>query len=266
MSQFHKSIHTLTTLEDLANGNTPVHRLNPFIKFIITGIYLVLVISFAPNQVSGLIPYVFYPILMMAFGEIPAKPLIGRLLAALPFSLFAGLSNVIFNRTEVFQYGSLVITEGMISFLSILIKTTLTVMAVLILIATTSMKDLIYVMVRLHCPSIFVLQITMTFRYLEVLLEEASVMYHAYLLRAPKEKGIRLAHTGPFLGQLLLRSFDRAERIYHAMRCRGFEGGIRFSRQGKVSPGSRIFLVVTAALLITMRFINISELIGKLFV
>ncbi len=266
MSQFHKSIHTLTTLEDLANRNTPVHRLNPFVKFIITGIYLVLVISFAPNQVSGLIPYVFYPVLMMAFGEIPAKPLIGRLLAALPFSLFAGLSNVIFNRTEILQYGNIVITEGMISFISIIMKTALTVMAVLILIATTSMKDLIYVMVRLHLPSIFVLQITMTFRYLEVLLEEASVMYHAYLLRAPKEKGIKLVHTGPFLGQLLLRSFDRAERIYNAMRCRGFEGGIRFSGQEKIRLSSMIFLFAAAALMIAMRFVNISEIIGKLFV
>ncbi len=266
MSQFQKSIYTLTTLEDLAGRSTPVHRLNPLIKFLITGIYLVLVISFAPDQVSGLIPFVFYPVLMMAFGDIPLKPLLGRMLIALPFSLFAGISNLIFQRTVLLQYGGLLITQGMISFFSILIKTVLTVMAVLILIATTGSRDLIYVMIRLRCPSIFVLQITMTFRYLELLIEEASVMYHAYLLRAPKEKGIKLAHTGAFLGQLLLRSFDRAERIYHAMRCRGFEGSISFLKQAKVDYPSKIFFIVVTSLLIIMRLINISELMGKLIV
>ena len=160
----------------------------------------------------------------------------------------------------------IVVTKGMIIFVSILIKTILTITAVLILIATTKINQLLYAMLYFHIPSILVLQITMTFRYLGVLLEEVSVMYHAYILRAPRERGIKLADMGSFLGQLIIRSFDRAERIYHAMLCRGFEGGITFSEQVRVPVIQWLYLAVFGIILIILRVVNVSEWVGNLVV
>ncbi|MDR3131212.1 MAG: hypothetical protein LBU18_06665 [Treponema sp.] len=39
-------------------------------------------------------------------------------------------------------------------------------------------------------------------------------------LRAPAQKGIKMHHMGCFLGQLILRGFDQAEGVYHALQCR----------------------------------------------
>jgi cobalt/nickel transport system permease protein len=266
MSDIKKAILKITTLEELTHRNTPIHQLQPLVKLLSTVIFLITVISFGPNQVSGLIPYLFYPVILMTFAEIPFKPLFQRLLIALPFSLFAGLSNMIVSREAVFYIGTFGITDGMISFCSILLKTVLTVMAILILISTTSMNDLLYVMIGLRIPSILVLQIMMMFRYISVLGEEITVMYHAYILRAPREKGIKLKDMGPFLGQLIIRSFDRADRIYNAMKCRGFEGEIAFSKNDRISIKGWCYLAVVSVLLITMRVINISTAIGGLFV
>ncbi len=266
MSDFKHAIIKITSLEELSRMDTPIHRIHPAVKLIIAVIFLITVISFPVYEISGLLPLVFLPVICMTLGEIPFRPLFGRLLAALPFAFFAGVSNVIINREEVLQFGVLTITGGMLSFTSILLKTIFTVLAVLILIATTSMKELLQVMVRFKLPPIVILQLTMTFRYLELLITETQVMYHAYILRSPGEKGIKMKDMGAFLGQLLLRSFGRAERVYYAMKCRGFEGEIHFSEHRKLKRSDGICLVLTATALILLRCFNISRLLGSLLI
>lgn len=265
MADIKKSIQRIARLEELTHKDTVIHRLQPSVKLLTTLCYLIMVISYGPDQISGLIPYIAYPIILMALGEIPLTPLFQRLIIAMPFALFTGISNLIISREVIFTVMNIGITEGMISFCSIMLKTILTVMAVLLLMATTSMNDLTYVMAEFRVPSIIIIQIMMTYRYISVLLEEISTMYHAYILRAPREKGIKMIDMGPFLGQLILRSFDRAERIYSAMKCRGFEGSFSFIKREKITKKSWIYLISVVALLIIIRFINISEVIGRIF-
>lgn len=266
MSNISKSVLQMNTLEELTRKDTPIHRFQPSVKLIVTVLYLIIIISFGPYQVSGLIPYILYPILVMTIGEIPFKPLFYRVLVALPFALAAGISNLFFNKNIALFILGIGVSEGMLSFCSILLKTILTVMAVLILISTTSINDLTYVMIHMKIPAIIVIQIMMTYRYIGVLLEEVSVMYHSYILRAPKENAIKLKHMAPFLGQLIIRSFDRAERIYNSMKCKGFEGRLSFSKIEKISKIGWIYIAVVGFLFAMMRFVNISELIGSLFV
>jgi cobalt/nickel transport system permease protein len=242
LSSLQKSMHRVTALEELALKDTPLHRVKPPVKLLLTLIYIVLVVSFPPVEVSGLIQFACIPAFLMIIGEIPLKPLLLRCLVALPFTFFGGLSNLLLDRTVVLTLGSFSVTHGMVTFTSLMLKTVLTVMAVLLLAASTKMNDMIYAMLYLHIPSLLVIQIMMTYRYMSVLLKEATLMYQAYLLRAPGEKGIRLKDMGTFLGQLILRSMDRAERIYHGMQCRGFEGRIHFS--GKKAIGIKGWLTV----------------------
>lgn len=266
MSDLKNSIIKINSLEELSFKDTLIHRLHPVVKLMTTLIYLIIVISFPTYEVSGLLSLVLFPVLCMVLGELPLRPLSGRLLVALPFTFFAGLSNLFLNREVVFQIGALTVTGGVLGFCSIMIKTVLTVTAILILIATTSMKELLQVLLQFRIPSIMVLQLTMTFRYLELLANEALVMYHAYVLRAPGEKGIKLKDMGAFLGQLLLRSFGRADRVYYAMKCRGFEGEIRFSEHRKLKATDWGYLLLLSAVMILLRCFNVSEIIGNLFI
>jgi len=104
---------------------------------------------------------------------------------------------------------------------------------------------------------IFVVVFEMTFRYISVLLEEVYSMRTAYKLRSGKGKNLRIKHMGSFVGQLLLRGFDRAERIHAAMRCRGYS-------LGRVQPSRRRFrltdaLALTAVIVpaLILRFVDI---------
>lgn len=264
MSDIKKSMQSIAKLEELTDKDTPIHRLQPSVKLLATIIYIITVISYGPYQISGLLPFIIYPVVLMTLGEIPLKPLFQRLLVALPFALFTGITNLFISREIIYTVWSIGITEGMISFCSILMKTILTVMAVLILVATTNINNLAYVMVNFRIPSIIVIQIMLTYRYISVLMEEVSVMYNAYLLRAPKEKAIKMKDMGPFLGNLILRSFDRADRIYAAMKCRGFDGSFSFLKQAKISAWGWSYLVVVGLLCLFLRLFNLSEFIGKI--
>ncbi len=62
-------------------------------------------------------------------------------------------------------------------------------------------------------PDIFVTLFEMTYRYIAVLMGEASSMYTAYMLRSTERKGLQMRHMGSFVGQLFIRSYDRAERV-----------------------------------------------------
>ena len=89
-------------------------------------------------------------------------------------------------------------------------------------------------------------------------------MTTAYRLRAPGQKGIRWNAWGSFLGQLLLRSMDRAEELYASMRLRGFQGDFPYA-EGRPLSGRDLayFLLVTLGLL-AFRIWNVSRLLGGL--
>lgn len=254
MTDFSQSLNTLTSIEELVDGQTIIHRLHPGVKLALTFLYLVLVVSCPVYNPGLLAVFAFFPFILMALAEIPWRPLFKRVAIALPFVAFAGIANLIFDRQVVAVIGFLPITTGGLSFLTILLKTCFCVTAVLILIATTGLPAIAYQLLRIHIPRILVEQILLIYRYISVLLGEAARMTTAYHLRAPQERGIRMKDMGVFLGQLLLRSFDRADRVYHAMKCRGYDGSFL---QGRPAPANAVDYAVFflgAGALLLMRF------------
>lgn len=103
----------------------------------------------------------------------------------------------------------------------------------------------------------------LTYRYISVLLEQVSNMYTAYILRAPAAKGIKMKDMGVFVGQLLLKSFDRAESIYVAMKCRGYDGNYLYAKPSPIQKGDWLFLVLASGILCLMRFFDLSLFIGS---
>jgi cobalt/nickel transport system permease protein len=106
-------------------------------------------------------------------------------------------------------------------------------------------------------------------RYIAILIDEAASMWTAYLLRSGghrKTRGIQFSHTGPFLGRLLVRSFDRGSRVYQAMLCRGFNGGYHPAASMPVKwTAHSIFYILAAVLFFAAaRFCNLAVLLGRL--
>lgn len=222
MSDLGARVRDIRALEGLSARNTAVHRLHPLAKLISSLVYIIVVISYGRYDFTRLAPFLFYPFVMMALAELPYKLMLSRILIALPFCLFAGIANVILERDAAFIVGGFVVSFGVLSLSTILLKMYLSVMAALMLVATTPFTELTAQLRRLRVPVTFVMVFEMTFRYIGVLFEEVRSMSLAYRLRAGGRKAPEMRHMGSFIGQIFLRGFDRAERVHAAMRCRGY--------------------------------------------
>jgi cobalt/nickel transport system permease protein len=263
MSRFHSAASGIDHLERLSYRDSPVHRLNTGVKVTATLLFLALAVSFPSKNLSGLVPFLLYPACMMPLSGTPYRPLLARLVIALPFALFGGLGNLFFMRETAFNLGGLEVTWGLVSFASIMLKTLLCVFAVLILIATTPFNDICALLTSKRGLGVIGLQLSLTYRYIGVLVDEAQRMWTAYILRAPGTKAVRMKDMGSFLGQLLLRSFERAERVYNAMKCRGFTGRYHPRERRPPRRADVVFLVILSSALVLMRFFNVSRFIGR---
>jgi cobalt/nickel transport system permease protein len=249
-------------LEILSGKDTVVHRIHPGVKIISCVIFMVTVISFDRYALGRLCPFLFYPCVFIALGEIPPGLLIRRAILALPFCLFAGLSNLFLERGPAFTLGNIAVSFGLLSLCALVLRTLLCVAAVLVLIATTPWVSLSAQLRRFHAPSIFVTLLEVCYRYITVLLGEADAMYTAYRLRAGNVKGIAMTHMGSFTGHLFLRSTARAERVYAAMKCRGYSMEISRIPSRPLAAGDVLVLFFVAALCVLFRLIDLPLLAG----
>jgi cobalt/nickel transport system permease protein len=258
------AIQELYALEQLSYGSSCIHKLHPAVKLLTTVVFIVTVVSFDRYAFVRMLPYIFYPALLMALSETPYSMLLKRFLISLPFCLFMGVSNIIFDRTAAFTLGAITVSYGAVSFLTILFRTYLCVMAVLLLVSVTPFMQITNTMRRFKIPYIFIVMVEMTYRYIGVLITEAYSMFTAYSLRSAKGKGIVMKDMGSFTGQLLLRSIDRADRVYNAMKCRGYALSALPQSNRKIRQKDFLFCFVTCLLCVTFRIINVNALLSEI--
>jgi energy-coupling factor transporter transmembrane protein EcfT len=152
-----------------------------------------------------------------------------------------------------------------LSMLTLMMKGIFCLMASFLLIATTGIDSLCAALRILRVPSMIVTLLLLTYRYVGVMTEELAIMTDAYHLRAPGQKGIHHSAWGSFLGQLLLRSMDRANELYSSMQLRAFKGEFFYAAQRKLNVKDAVFFFVCIAAFVLARLINITELIGGVF-
>ncbi len=264
MSKIVDAIQTLSSLEELASGNSLPHRLHPGVKIIVTFVFLIATLSPQRHHLSVLIGLFFYPAIIIPLANIPFSAIFKRTAVAMPFSLFAGISNIVFERDIALTLFHIPVTYGMISFTTLMIKTFLCVSAVLILIATTPSFNLFAQLRKFHIPQLLVLTIMLTYRYIFLLLEEAANMTLAYHLRAPNQKGVKMKDMGSFLGQMILRCFDRSERIYAAMECRGFDGEYHTEDNKPLTVKDLLWGTMLIGVVLLLRFFSLPQLFNSL--
>ena len=103
-------------------------------------------------------------------------------------------------------------------------KTTLCLLTMLLLSNTTPFSEILGVMRRAHVPALLVSTLALMYRYLFVLVDETQRMRRARASRTFRQGRWRTWGTlATVIGQLFVRSTERAERIYAAMIARGWQ-------------------------------------------
>jgi len=264
-SRIEKAFYDLGRLDALACADTPLHRLDPRAKFVTTMVFIITVVSFDKYEISRLLPYFFYPAVLVGLGDLSPAYMARKLVLVSPFVLLIGIFNPWLDRAALVQLGPVVISGGWVSFASLLVRFTLTVGAALILIASTGFPALCMAMEKLGAPRIFAVQLLMLYRYLFVLIGESARIIRAHSLRSFSRKGrISFQVFMQILGNLLLRTIDRAQRIHMAMLSRAFSGEIRISNRYSFGYREWLFVVGFSSLFIIMRTTDIAAMIGNM--
>jgi cobalt/nickel transport system permease protein len=222
--------------------NSPIHHLDSRIK-------LVLAVSFI--LANTLIPTSAWPVYILLLALILSAELLSELgmgyvlkrsALAIPFVLAALplIFTVPGKALGTLPIGHLAIpisALGLERFISITLKSWISVQAAIILAGSTSFPDLLVAMRALHVPRLMVSIFGLMWRYLFVLVDEAARLMRARLARSSvsdrpgvKTGGTftwRARVTGGMAGSLFLRAFDRSDRIYMAMVSRGYDGEAR---------------------------------------
>lgn len=262
MTFLEKNFHDLRNLDTMARGETWVHRLDPRAKLITTLLFLLTVVSVDKYAIAQLLPFLLYPVALIAIGGLPPRYFLRKIGVVAPFAILLGIFNPLLDRAVMLQLGPLAISGGWLSFTSLLVRFSLTVGTALVLIAMTSFNGLCLALESLRVPRLFVTQLLFLYRYLFVLVDEARRMTRARELRTFARRHPGLKTFGSMLGHLLLRAADRAERIHLAMRCRGFDGHIRLLTTPAFGAMDALFVLGWFSFFLLCRLFNIPGLLG----
>lgn len=217
--------------------SSPVHSLDPRVK---VGAAILLILSNALLPDGAWLAFLLSWWLILGISALAGLGFwypVPRSLIVLPFALAAVTTIFALPGREVavLEVGlwRLAVTEaGLSRFVSILVRSWLSVQAAVLLTATTSFPDLMHALRHLGVPAGLVGVISFTYRYLFVLADESARLLRAREARSARLPGssggpslaFRARVAGNMAGQLFLRSYERSDRIYAAMLARGYTG------------------------------------------
>ena len=264
MNKSEKALFELNEMDDLAAQASPVHALHPLAKLAVTLAVIAAAVSFGKYELSGLSALLLYPAAMFPLSGIPVSTCARKLRFALPLVLAVGLFNPLFDRAPLIAAGGFVVSGGVVSMVTLMLKGVICLSASFLLMATTPIDALCAALRTLRVPRLLVALMLLTYRYVGVMAREVAVMTDAYRLRAPGQRGVRPSAWGSFLGQLLLRSMDRAQALYDSMRLRGFRGEYPFAAARPFTGRDAAFAAGMLAALALFRLVNVARLLGGL--
>jgi cobalt/nickel transport system permease protein len=191
-------------------GDSRIHRLPAALKMTVA-LAVVIVTAVTPiGRWDGFIVVAVLLVGIAAASRVPGRFILRRLVTLEPLALgVAGLA--------LFQ------PHGGRIFATLLAKTTLCLFTMILLSSTTPFAALLDVMKRAHVPDILVSTLALLYRYLFVLMDEAQRMRRARASRTFRTERVWTWRAlATVIGQLFVRSTERAERIYAAMTARGW--------------------------------------------
>lgn len=241
-------------LEEFAEGTSVFHRLDPRVKIVTLLPYIIVVAVM--NEITYPAIALLISTLMIIITRIDTKKLLNRMAVVNTFILllwfFLPFS---YPGNTVFSIGPLTATQGGFLFaLSITLKANAIVLATIAILGTSEVFSLAHALVHMKMPKKLVYLFFFFYRYISVLHEEYTTLKRAINVRAFRPK--TTTHTyktyAYLVGMLIVRSYDRSQRIYSAMLCRGFTGKFPIITHFHMHTRDYVFSVFMLSVTITM--------------
>jgi cobalt/nickel transport system permease protein len=246
---------TLVYIEDLSGKRGLMQTINPVAKLV--AIAAMIISSLFIFELSYLLAICLIPVVFAVASRIPLKQLFTRT-ALIP--VFIGLISIptlfLTAGTPLWAANvggiNLAITaEGVTRFFVFTVRVWFCVASLSLLILSTGFDKTLKLLSSLRVPALIIQLFSLTYRYFFVSIHEAQSILIAKEARTYINKRTlnlqALKDLGTILSSLFIRTYERSERVYLAMKARGFE----ISKDSKPAiPALHIKDVVFAASII----------------
>lgn len=254
-------------------GNSPIHKLDPRTKILLTLVYIVLL--FVVSNPYGYALAIAFTLLLYVVARIPIKMILKSLKPIIPIIIFTSILNMFFVSGEaVLKLGFLSITkEGLklalvmaVRILCLIAGTSILTYTTLPISLTDGIEHLLKPLNKVHFPvHELAMMMTIALRFIPTLIEETDKIMAAQKARgADMETGSILQRAKaliPILIPLFISAFRRAEELAMAMEARCYRGGEGRTRLKQLkfhavdAGGWTVMLLLLAAIIVLNLFV-----------
>ncbi len=112
----------LREMDELAAQDSVLHRLSPLSKLFVTVFYIAVTVSFPKYGLTRLVWMALFPVAGYQLAGLPIRLCFQKLRMVLPLVCAVGLLNPLFDRQIVAQIGTLAVSGGVLSMLTLILK------------------------------------------------------------------------------------------------------------------------------------------------
>jgi cobalt/nickel transport system permease protein len=222
-----EAIESLVYIEDLSNKHGLLQAINPLVK--LSMIVFMIVASLFIFNLPVLIALCVIPFILAAASRIPLKQFLKRTALIPLFSAIAVLPALIYSLANVYLNGlSLTVAfDALTQFLVFSVRVWFCVASLITLVLSTGFDKLLQMLASIKTPAIMLQLFSLTYRYFFVSIHETqSVLIGKEARTYNHKKNLNLQSLkdlGHILSALFIRTYERSERVYLAMKARGFD-------------------------------------------
>ncbi|MEA1909347.1 MAG: cobalt ECF transporter T component CbiQ [Euryarchaeota archaeon] len=225
----------ISEIDRYASLSSPIHRWDPRLRLvsIFTLIFSVILLYNLQLVIIGMI----FAIVLTGISKIPFSFVLSRMklvfIFVIPF--FVILPFTFMNTdtgVEIASFGGITLSYRGIEYAvfaaMIVLKALVAVMLIFPMIGTSRMDITIKALEGLHLPNKLVQMFAFTYRYIFVLDDEFVRTDRALAARGFKKRGnmYTLTTVSKAIAMLFVKSYERADRVFNAMRSKGYTGTI----------------------------------------
>jgi len=225
----------ISEIDRYAGISSPIHRWDPRFRLvsIFTLIFSVVLLYNLQLVVIGMI----FAIILTCISKIPFSFILSRMKLVFIFVIpFFVIIPFTFMNTdtgvEIAHLGGITLSYRGIEYVKfaamIVLKALTAVMLIFPMIGTSRMDITIKALEGLHLPNKLVQMFAFTYRYIFVLDDEFTRMDRSLASRGFKRRGnlYTLTTISKAIAMLFVKSYERADRVFYAMRSKGYSGKV----------------------------------------
>ncbi len=222
---------SLVYVEDLSSRRGIMQAINPVAKlFTIVGM---IVAALFITNLTVLLAVCLIPLVLALTSRIPLKTFFSRTAMITMFSAFISLpwlfwtSGLALWSTNIGGIHLIITVEGLTSAAVFTTRVWFCVASLITLVLSMGFDKTLKLLATLRVPTIIIQLFSLTYRYFFVSIHEAQSVLIAKEARTYVNKYNfnlqSLKDLGAVLSSLFIRTYERSERVYLAMKARGFE-------------------------------------------